>query len=60
MPKGAGQHKQRGAFAKPRGVSGRTRTFTNLDIVRMHLERGEKTQAQQLLQDIRAGRKPAQ
>jgi len=60
MPKGSGpHHRSRGVFAKPRAHNGKTRLFTNLDIVRMRLAEGDKAGARRLLEEIKSGAKKA-
>lgn len=60
MPKGSGRHhRSRGVFLKPRARNGKARTFTNLDIVKMRLDHGDKAGARRLIAEIQSGAKKA-
>lgn len=60
MPKGSGaRFRCRRVFLKPRGHTDQARSFTNLEIVRMRLEDGDKAGARRLLEEIKSGAKKA-
>lgn len=60
MPKGSGHRSRaKGVFRKPSGRSGRTHTYTNLDIVQMRLNAGDKEGARRLIAEIQSGAKKA-
>jgi hypothetical protein len=55
MPKGTGQHKQRGAFTTPQGEHGKCTTITGIRLVRWLKDNGRRDEALELLVKIRVG-----